>query len=305
MLNESLKARLMRSVFHVFVPVSLVCLAACGDGGSVEPSTRYEGDVQSFAADNRAGNLFLGFTGDDTGIPGVNRDLANVAKLFANPALELNFGVRTFNKQTVSQIVSESSKGAKDMLESPGATMFWYMSSHGAENGATLARDKTFFFSQVAAGIRRARGEKPLQRLIVFFDTCFSGQNVDGTQRIDNDSGAIKNATIKTADQIAAAARAANTETGLARQFIVMGASRRNQTSGDTPDGGVGSLALIKAVQSLSSQKIGPDGKCVTIKDWFNTLKRNAAGQEPVVRFEPESVANECFFDELPAIAEQ
>src|SRR5690606_29161226 len=83
-------------------------------------------------------------------------------------------------------VVSETARIAAEMLQldqaawargQPGGTLFFYMTSHGAPGGLTSTSSGELNFSSVAAAIKQSRGNVLLERLIVMFDTCFSGSN--------------------------------------------------------------------------------------------------------------------------------
>lgn len=249
----------------------------------------------TFARDNSAKseNIYLGFSGDDSGIPGVHLDPVAMQKMLEDPSLGLNFQTRIFRSATLRKMQDESAQAARDLLPAPQAsgqanlkprgTLFWHVSSHGMANGRTLSADEVpFTFASIASKIREARGNVPFERLIVFYDTCYSGQNVDGNVAINNGTGANPLSLMSAfaaaswlgrgrpeAGSAGTALANANSlaesvlqegEKGLAQQFMLFGASSKRQTSLDTEAGGMGTQAFIKAFKNLRRGQRPPAG---------------------------------------------
>jgi len=162
----------------------------------------------NIAFDKNARNYVVAFTGSNDGIPGVDKDLPNVYSVFGDPAEGLGFVMQgdtsavdtapqdsdTIVKHaTTDQVLKKSAQIAAQMLADENATgkkgtMVWYLSSHGDETGGLITKDGCVYFSQIAKAMSDARGGVPLQRLVVFIDTCFSGQTINGTQAISKAS---------------------------------------------------------------------------------------------------------------------
>ncbi len=158
-------------------------LAAC------KPATpSADSDLQWLASDNNAANnYFVGFVGDDSGIPGVHQDVPKFVDLL-RPENGFRFNVKPHGKSTSSTIINTTAEVAAAMLEGDrqayakgqtGGTLFFFVSSHGSPDGSTSSSDSSFRFSDVAAAIKQRRQGVPLERMIVMFDTCFSGSNAN------------------------------------------------------------------------------------------------------------------------------
>ena len=118
-------------------------------------------------------------------------------------------------------------------------------------------------FAEIARAIRAARGDQPLERLVVFFDTCFSGQNVTGSTAIGQKSGSgilltegiPEIAQPRSTDPdlesfISSSLTDLNSVKGFYKSAILIAASRPNETSGDAGNGGEGTQAFIRAINA-------------------------------------------------------
>ncbi len=294
-------------------------LVSCG----VNESTS---DTTALAADKNATNVALLFTGDASGIPGVFKDPPNIQKVLTEPSLDLRFLVNKYISKNQSQIEQESAAAARKMLEvSPNGTMLWYFSGHGAENGELIANGGMGFrFESVARAMRQARGDVAFKRLIVLIDACFSGNSVDGNTAITANSGngvgggnsfgnnpfgglfALNGNIVAPAGEptriaqdqaVQSVVTAAQPMQGLLyEQFIVIASSRKTELSGDSGQGGTGTLAFLNAIIQMRGN---PNA---TIEQALQATVRNASGQTPVYRVEPENIKNEPLFAELPAL---
>ena len=258
--------------------------------------------LEGFVASNDAKwakNYIAAFLGDSDGIPGTLQDIGNIRRVF-NPANGFNFEMPGpedggWKHVSSSQLIRETAAIARKMLDSdmqawknlqPGGTLFFYMTSHGLEDGSTSTQGGSYQFSEVAAAIRDARGGHPLERLVVMFDTCFAGSNIVGDRAISQNTGnggggplggifsladgaqpgsAAPGAAAggspssqSTANMIDAVADAATKVRGLYKSGIFIGSSLPTETSGDNPGlGGTGTLAFLESVNA-ARRGLGP-----------------------------------------------
>ena len=176
-------------LLNLIVAASVTLLGiGCKENASLGPSSS---DIQSLAADTTVKNYALVFTGSDEGIPGVDLDPANINSIFGKDSTYgFNFELNQAEHASTADILKKSADIAAKMLtESPRGTLFWYLSSHGTDDGSLVSSNGCFYFDEVAKAIRAARKDVPLARLIVLIDTCFSGQSVTGSQAINKNSG--------------------------------------------------------------------------------------------------------------------
>jgi len=82
------------------------------------------------------------------------------------------------NDATRDQIVRATKEAA--IAAGENGTIVWYFSGHGDEGGSLMSTTGMLPFRDVTAAIRSVR-RTPVKRMFVFLDSCYSGQNVDGT----------------------------------------------------------------------------------------------------------------------------
>jgi hypothetical protein len=229
--------------------------------------------------DTSAPNQANFFVGDASGIPGVYKDSHNLTRMLSGT--DWNFTVEINGpgagdddqSQTTSQIEEQWIRSAVALRDkSLSSTMFFYFSGHGSEDGSLITSDGSFRFSELARKVKSQRG-KAFKRLVVLIDSCFSGQIATGSDRVtaagltdglDLAPGSIDipgapDANV-TADKVARSRLIAtaiandvvSVGTGLTDELIVVTASAPEETSGDEGDGGTGTKAFIRALESAN-----------------------------------------------------
>jgi hypothetical protein len=171
--------------------------------GCKPKSSRYGSNLKWFVSDNHAANnYFVGFVGDDDGIPGVHEDVPKLVSLL-QPQNGFNFEfVAQVQGTTASstEIINTTAEIAGSMVQGDkaayaagqtGGTLFFFVSSHGSPDGSTSAREGMFRFDEVAQAIQNRRQGVPLERLIVMFDTCFSGSNANQVLAQNSNGGVV------------------------------------------------------------------------------------------------------------------
>ena len=265
--------------------VAIVLINACGPAPQGN-----RGQVKDLAADKNARNVAL-IIGAPNDLGGVNRDVAEVSKMFRNP--ELGFQVVVKNRATSRDFIEQTELAARSLDEN--STLFWYYSGHGLQDGSLFAQDQqVVHFSQILAAIKRVRS-KPFKRLIVVMDSCFSGQNVDGR-------GAIIPASMQSARLTSAVGAVHKDLNGAAaasddrpfEEALVIAAARKNQTSLDAGAeyGGI----FTASWRSVLTKQFQDRTKTIRnmVDATIAATVQNSQGQHtPVFRVAPESLLNE------------
>ena len=158
--------------------LSLICtglLFGCGSRDQVN-------NLNGLANGSTGKNAAVIF-GAPHGLEGVPTDVREFSKLLKEPQYNFQFPVVASNGDaTVAAILALTAETAKN-----ADTLIWYFSGHG-NTGIMLASDTTFTFHQVADALKTARLNKPLKRLIVLIDSCYSGSFINGSSPIVEDS---------------------------------------------------------------------------------------------------------------------
>ncbi len=200
----------MKNFYHLFLFVFF--LSNCG---SIDHSMS---SIKGLGFSENGKNLALLF-GSPQNLPGVKTDIAELNKVLIDPQFNFHFKTVTDDQATKSKILETTSKGVKNI-----DSLFWYYSGHGA--GGSLDTGTGFLsFYEVASAIKKARGNVPLKRLLVFVDACESGHIVDGDAQIINESEWVK----KTLYEPLLKER----DGKLYQQAFVMASSQKNEGSAD------------------------------------------------------------------------
>ena len=251
-------------------------------------------NLRDLAANKNAKNVALIF-GAENDLPGVNKDVTEISKLFSDPTF--GFQVSVKDKATSSTMIQESGTVAAGLDEN--STLIWYYSGHGAEDGSLFAQDQQpVYMRDVIAAMQKVR-KTPFKRLIVIMDSCFSGQNVDGTAAILSSSEAQASLTgsvntIHSSLDNSVSAPATNRPF---EQAIILAAARNNQTSADAGAdmGGVFTYSWRTTIAKLLTNKTATISQM--LNDTIALTKQNGEGdpnaQVPVFRASPQSILNE------------
>jgi hypothetical protein len=148
-----------------------------------------ESSLQHLTANKNSNNRAILFSGDKSG--GIGQGVEMDIELLNKGLPTFGFRMESHQADTEEQLLQHSARVAGEMLDDPDATLFWFISTHGSPQGhLSMGNERSMStFNNVAASMRKARGDKAFRRLIVFIEACFSGQNVNGNKTITNQTG--------------------------------------------------------------------------------------------------------------------
>jgi len=276
----------------VFVLASLV--AGCQPRIDVSSSSR----LRDLSYDPNAKNIALLF-GAANGLPGITDDLNHMKQVLEDPQGGNGFQVIMVNDATRDQILNATKEAA--VAAGENGTIVWYFTGHGASSGELMTTGGMLPFAEVSDAIRSVR-QTPVKRMFAFFDSCFSGQMVDGSATVKrltskNFSDGISDQVMKDAAENYADAAAGSffDQSPIVKmgpsayeQLIVMSASQRYETSLAGSEGSEFTNALSNVFRAMKSSK--PNA---TIGDFLEGVKtettRSTGGSHtPAYRVMPE-----------------
>lgn len=148
--------------------IAFILLVGCGQGGGGVSTTK---GLAHGGAEANAAVIF----GSPHNLEGVATDVREFGNLLEDARYDFHFqDVKSNGDATADEVLGMTGDAARN-----ADTLLWFFSGHG-NTGIMLANDRTFTFHEVADAIKAARHDKPLKRLIVLIDSCFSGSFVDG-----------------------------------------------------------------------------------------------------------------------------
>lgn len=257
--------------------VGALALASCSRSGGDSVS-----GLDDLAYDSNANNVALIF-GASNGLAGVATDVAEMDRVLSDSNYGFSFSTTSNTESTKSMILQTIREKAGE-VGSKG-TMALYFSGHGTQDGRFVTSSGYLGFDEVTAAIKAGRST-PLKRVIIFNDSCFSGNWVDESQTssgsglLSLDSPAPKGRgseamDAKDGDKFASNSTAAisksmqrsNDGNEVFEQLLIMSAARDSETSLDlgSANGGAFTYSLRKVLSNLRSTK--PDAK---MKDMVN-----------------------------------
>ncbi|MBI3296206.1 MAG: caspase family protein [Deltaproteobacteria bacterium] len=263
----------------VFFGVAAVLLThGLVQGLRAAPSLAREGLVESASPDNVA--LIVGVS---HGLLGIDIDVKIAESIATAPDYQYHpFHVddEGATTQTIPKELAE-----KAALAGPAGSFFFYYSGHGSE-GSIWLQDDDLRVEDMRAAIEKGRQNLgPLARLVIMFDSCFSGSllipfSIDAP---------FTHLTLLSAST-ALANNLARAFTDKGRSYwsnlFVFASSREDESSMASENGSIFTVALMKAYDEVSASH----GK---MSEWVEKTKTYTIGHHPVERFSPTSLANE------------
>jgi len=251
--------------------------------------------ASSFAAnpqglvDSAEGKNEVLLVGVSHGLPGIDLDIKNVERIASNPAYKFHPSYLEEEKGTGANTIAELTR----VSESVGydGTMFFYYSGHGSP-GSLYLQDGSLTIAKMRKAMEAGRAKLgPMKRLVMMFDSCYSGSLLDPVRNIlplnQMYDGRIANAIM--ADE-AIRQLSPSREEGPAAEYwkslFVFASSRADETSLAGDDGSVFTVALGNGFdQTLESKG--------TLGAWVTKTQELTKGHHPVARFAPAELENE------------
>lgn len=246
---------------------------------------------QSFAADNldrgfvetpTARNIAL-MAGVPINLPGIDLDLNNVQKIAGHSGYQFQTKRLWSGEAKRADIARELQSRSAKVGEK--GTFFFYFSGHGSP-GSLNAQDGAIKIGDMRRSLEQGRMDSgPMGRLIMMFDSCFSGSLLDPVRKL---LGPIEEEAQahQFAQNLVEEFSESNRDRAYWNSLFIFASSRSNETSDAGKDGSAFTVALKKAYDEL----LPSNG---TLKEWVERTKRYTNRHHPVERFSPSDVANE------------
>lgn len=217
------------------------------------------------------------------GLPGIDKDLKIVEAMGAHPAYNFVSTKLWSSQGTVANVADRLSALSTNALDN--GTMFFYYSGHGSRGSISL-KDRSMKISEIREALEKGReGMGPVSRLVMIFDSCFSGSLVDPLRKILSPLFDLSDAG-QFADNLMEEFGANHRDETYWKSLFVFASSRSNETSSAGSSGSEFTVALNKAfTEALTSNG--------TMADWVAKTKQYTSGHHPVERYSPQDIANE------------
>lgn len=237
---------------------------------------------RDLVTDAKAKNNLL-LVGVSGGLPGIDKDLKMVEEIGQNPNYQFVPTKLWSSQGTVANTSQQLTQLATDSGEN--GTLFFYYSGHGSPGKISL-RDRSMRISEIRKAVevgREAIG--PISRLVMMFDSCYSGSLVDPLRKVFNPL--IEQSESESfADEVVREFSQNSDRRNYWKSIFVFASSRASETSNAGSNGSNFTVALKKAFNEVLSAN-------GTMSEWVQKTKTYTKGHRPVERFAPVDVANE------------
>lgn len=239
---------------------------------------------RSLVTNNSANNRAL-LIAAANGLSGLDYDIKNLQEIGNNEAYGFKDTTLWDDKASVPNTKAVLATLAHEVGED--GTLFFYFTGHGTKGGLYMGDQGFLHVSDIRESIEKGRqGMGPVDRLVIMYDSCYSGSMVDPVRRnlFSEELFSLDMAT-QMADDVV---REFNTRDAANywKSVFVFASSRSDETSLASPVGSIFTLALKKAFDEAAKSN-GTMGKLVELS------KTYTEGHHPVERFVPESMRNE------------
>lgn len=217
------------------------------------------------------------------GLPGIDKDLKMVEEMGTNQAYNFSPTKLWSSQGTVQNVSTQLTTLATNALDT--GTLFFYYSGHGSRGSISL-KDRSMKVSEIREAVEKGREDLgPVSRLVMIFDSCYSGSLVDPLRKIfsplfeQSDASEFSNNLI---EEFSGKTR----DSSYWNSLFVFASSRSNETSSAGSSGSEFTVALKKAF----AETLSANG---TMAEWVSKTKAYTSGHHPVERFSPLDIGNE------------
>lgn len=237
---------------------------------------------RGFVEDPNAKNLAL-LVGVSHGLPGINLDLQYVNRMATHDAYRFQVKSIIDKEGTVANTARALSNLSNQIKE--WGTMLFYFSGHG-NSGSIYLQDRSMKIQEIRDAIEKARvGLGAIKRLVLMFDSCYSGSLLDPIRNSLPLSRLNKLQSIEFVNAVVNEMMPAGREPYWDKLFV-FASSRDNETSLASQEGSIFTIALAKAFQEAVAENN-------TIGEFVKKTQTYTKGHHPVARLVPASLENE------------
>lgn len=239
------------------------------------------GFVQSHDSDNSAFIVSVGH-----GLPGLEYDVEMVESIAKHKSYDFSIAKLDEEESTKENVQDGLTKMAEEAGE--GGTAFFYYTGHGSPDSLYLY-DGSLYSEKIRGAVARGReGRGPLARLVMIFDSCFSGSLLDPMRLVKMTLLEERAALVSFVNEMTASmARGEQYWDSL----MIIASSRADQTSAASASGSIFTLAMKKAFDEVAEAR-------GTLGSFFDKAHEYTLPKhEPVARFVPESLKDEALVD--------
>jgi Caspase domain len=217
------------------------------------------------------------------GLPGIDTDVKNVAAMATNAAY--NYAVKTLSdEQGTTENIKQDLTNISGQADAEGS-FFFYFSGHGSP-GSIYAQDRSLEISEIRKALEEGRKSSgPLARLVMMYDSCFSGSLLDPIGKfmpiVDNaqeETQAFVDSVVKGMTSIS--------DEPVYKELFVFASSRADETSLAGENGSVFTVALRKAFDETIESN-------ATVGQFIAKTQTYTVGHHPVARLVPQTLADE------------
>lgn len=239
---------------------------------------------RSLVTNSKANNRAL-LVAAANGLSGLDYDIKNLQDIGSNADYAFKDSVLLDDNASVAGTKAALAKLAEE-VDADG-TLFFYFTGHGTKGGLYMGDQKFLHVSDIREAIELGRqGKGPVSRLVIMYDSCFSGSMVDPVLRnmFSDELLSLGTATAM-ADELVQGLQTRGAENYWSSLFV-FASSLATETSLASAKGSIFTLALKQAFE----ETVKANGTMATLVE---LTKKYTKGHHPIERFVPATMKDE------------
>lgn len=265
------------SALRTFLVVSSVLLSFA----AVTSFAQTRGMVESTDGNNEALLVRVGH-----GLPGLDKDIDMATEIAEHASYKFNNSFLSEEEGTNKNVAAQLTK----LTQNAGydGTFFFYYTGHG-NKGSLYMQDGSMPIATIRAAMEKGRqGLGPMKRLVLMFDSCYSGSLLDPVRNVLplNQMHDNRIASALFADEVVRGMAPSRDTAPYWEKLFVFASSRADETSLAGQEGSVFTVALKKAFDEAIYENS-------TLGTWVKKTQEYTVGHHPVARFVPATLESE------------
>ncbi len=209
------------------------------------------------------------------GLPGLDKDISIIKSILNHSAYQYTYQHVEEDDATKEEVI-EKIKETVQGIDSKGSFTF-YFTGHGSKGSILLSDDELLSAEEIRDAISSARHGKPLERVNLIFDSCYSGSLVDPLK----ERGVSYSSSLQFADEVFSVMKTGRGS--YYNKLFVFASSSANEVSFAGEEGSRFTVSLRNAFEDSIKNKYG-------MEEWVARTRMITEGQRPEARYMPDNL---------------
>lgn len=229
---------------------------------------------RKLVSDKKAKNYAL-LVSASYGLPGLDKDISIIKSILDHETFNIHYEHIQEDGATKEAVVEKIKETVKE-VDASGSFTF-YFTGHGTRGSILLADDELLSATEIREAIAESRQGKPMERINLLFDSCYSGSLLDPLKERGLSFGTSQNF----ADSVFSVMRQGRGS--YYNKLFVFASSSEDEVSYAGEEGSRFTVSLKNAFQDSIKNKY-------EMEQWVARTRMLTEDQRPEARFMPDSL---------------